>query len=168
MRESLECGLQLPPHAMSTWTLDDDGRPYRRGARDEQSELRPAYSGERGAEIKRVLVVDDEHLIADTLARILNLSGFVAHAVYSGEAALEVLPSLCPDIVLTDVRMPGRNGIETGILVRAQCPQTRVVLFSGQAGVSDMMEQARSQGHGFELWPKPIHPKELVKRLREL
>ena len=114
----------------------------------------------------RVLIVDDEQLIADTLVRILTLNGFVATAVYNGEAALASLAALCPDIVLTDVRMPGRNGIETGILIREQCPDTRVVLFSGQAGVSDLLQQARDKGHGFELWPKPLHPKELVKRLR--
>ena len=116
---------------------------------------------------QRILIVDDEQLIADTLVRILNLNGFAASAVYSGESALEAIESFCPDIVLTDVRMPGRNGIETGILIRKQCPEIRVVLFSGQAGVSDLMRQARHNGHGFELWPKPLHPKELVRRLRE-
>ena len=116
---------------------------------------------------QRILIVDDEQLIADTLVRILNINGFLATAVYSGESALEALNGFCPDIVLTDVRMPGRNGIETGILIRKQCPETRVVLFSGQAGVSDLMQQARRDGHGFELWPKPLHPKELVRRLRE-
>ena len=116
----------------------------------------------------RVLIVDDEPLIADTLKRILNLNGFVAEAVYSGDAALAALPALCPDIVLSDVRMPGRNGIETGILIRNSCPSTRVVLFSGQAGVSELMDEARRSGYGFDLWPKPIHPRELIKRLRTL
>ena len=114
----------------------------------------------------RVLIVDDEQLIADTLVRILALNGFTATAVYSGEAALASLHTVCPDVVLTDVRMPGRNGIETGILIRQQCPGTRIVLFSGQAEVADLLRQAREQGHGFELWPKPLHPKELVRRLR--
>ncbi len=120
------------------------------------------------AEPMRVLVVDDEQIIADTLTRILNMNGFAATAFYSGEAALAALPSICPNIVLTDVRMPGRNGIETGIQIRSQCPETRVVLFSGQAGVGDLMDEARQNGYGFELWPKPLHPRELVRRLREL
>ncbi len=124
--------------------------------------------GDGASRPTRVLVVDDERLIADTLASILNMSGFVAGAVYSGEAALEAVPVLCPDIVLTDIRMPGRDGIETGVMIRKQCPHTRVVLFSGQAGTSDVMDKAREHGHEFELWPKPIHPKELVRRLRAL
>ncbi len=116
----------------------------------------------------KILIVDDEQLIADTLSHILNKSGFAAKAVYSGDAALAAVPELCPDIVLTDVRMPGRNGIETGILIRQQCPQVRVVLFSGQSGISDLMQKALHEGYGFELWPKPIHPRELVRRLREV
>ncbi len=127
-----------------------------------------ADSTGRGSRPTRILVVDDEQLIADTLTRILNMSGFVASALYSGDAAVEASPTFCPDIVLTDVRMPGRNGIETGILIRKQCPQTRIVLFSGQAGIGDLMDEARQSGHGFELWPKPIQPRELVRRLREL
>ncbi len=129
----------------------------------------PSSSGRQRAEQQtRILVVDDEQLIADTLVRILNLSGFEATAAYSGESALDLLPQLCPEIVLTDVKMPGRNGIETGILIRERCPDIRVVLFSGQASVGDVIEEARGSGHGFELWRKPIHPRELVRRLREL
>ena len=116
----------------------------------------------------RILVVDDEQLIADTLVRILNLSGFVATATYSGSSAIAMAPTLRPDIVLTDVRMPGLNGVETGLLIREECPEVRVVLFSGQASVSDARGETEEQGHGFELWRKPIHPRELVRRLREL
>ncbi len=145
---------------------------FEKHARDsvERAGGREAVPGSRSdhhAPPLRVLIVDDEQLIADTLARILTLNGFVATAVYNGDAALASLSTLCPDIVLTDVRMPGRNGVETGILIREQCPKTRVVLFSGQAGVADLLQQAREKGHGFELWPKPLHPKELVRRLRK-
>ena len=115
-----------------------------------------------------ILIVDDEQLIADTLSHILNRSGFVAKAVYSGDAALACVPDLCPNIVLTDVHMPSRDGIETGILIRQRCPKTRVILFSGQSGISDVMEKTLREGYGFELWPKPIHPRELVRRLREV
>lgn len=116
----------------------------------------------------RVLVIDDEQIIADTLTSILNLSGFEARAVYSGEQALEAVPNYCPDIVLSDVRMPGRSGIDTGREIRKQCPAIRVVLFSGQAGTAGLIEKARREGYGFELWSKPLHPKELVRRLRAL
>ena len=136
------------------------------GEKPQSSEAASPSTAGLAAPLTKVLIVDDEQLIADTLSHILNKSGFVAKAVYSGEAALAALLKFYPDIVLSDVRMPGRNGIETGILIRQQCPQVRVVLFSGQAGISDLMQKEMQEGYGFELWPKPIHPKELVQRLR--
>ena len=167
MRQYSERAWYLPSQQLAAQMLNDASR-VKTGQLPPDRSRQAAMSTENHSDAKRILIVDDEQLIADTLARILNLSGFVAHAVYSGEAALEAVPSLCPHIVITDVRMPGRNGIETGILIRRQCPDTRVVLFSGQAGVGDLIDQARHDGHGFELWSKPIHPRELVKRLREL
>ncbi len=116
----------------------------------------------------RILVVDDEHLIADTLTSILNLSGFEAQAAYSGEQALEAVPDHCPDIVLTDVRMPGRNGIETGREILKRCPHIRVVLFSGQANVAGLVDAASRENGNFQLWSKPLHPRDLVRRLRAL
>lgn len=145
------------------WLQEPDGRaaPGARGSRDDG--LAPIAS-----RLMRVLIVDDEQIIADTLTSILNLSGFQARAVYSGEQALEAVPEFCPDIVLSDVRMPGRNGIDTGREIHNRCPQARIVLFSGQAGTAGLIEKARREGYGFELWSKPLHPKELVRRLREL
>ena len=116
----------------------------------------------------RILVVDDEKLIADTLTHILNRSGFTAVAAHSSAAALVLAPSLCPDILLTDVQMPGRNGIETAVLIREQFAELRVILLSGQTRSGEMSEAGQQQLNGFELWRKPIHPRELLRRLRAL
>ncbi len=165
MRQQELTTRQLPAGDWATMILEDT---FRTPAPVPLAAAQSDHSNHYDAGVTRVLVVDDEQLIADTLARILNLNGFAANAVYSGDAALAALDSVCPNIVLSDVRMPGRSGIEIGILIRQQCPETRVVLFSGQAGVSALMDQARENGYGFELWPKPLHPRELVRRLREL
>jgi DNA-binding response OmpR family regulator len=114
-----------------------------------------------------VLIVDDEHLIADTLAEILNDKGFEVAAVYDGRSALEHLREFCPNILITDVVMPGMNGIDLAKSVRAACPATRVVLLSGQAATVDLIARARQQGYSFELWAKPIAPEILLERLRE-
>lgn len=166
MRQQEQTAWHLPTGAWAHLILEDafSGRSSLPLSETHQAE----HPVTDRSDATRILVVDDEQLIADTLARILNLNGFAANAVYSGDAALATLDTFCPNIVLSDVRMPGRSGIEVGILIRQQCPDTRVVLFSGQAGVSALMDQARENGYGFELWPKPLHPRELVRRLREL
>ena len=71
----------------------------------------------------KVLVVDDERVIADTLAMILNQSGFDARPVYSGERALEMATTFAPDMLITDVIMDDLNGIDAAIRIRAQLPQ---------------------------------------------
>lgn len=113
-----------------------------------------------------VLIVDDERLIADTVAAILSQNGFSAVAVYSGEQAIEAARQQQPDIVLTDVLMPKMSGVELGIRLRSEYPQARVLLFSGQAATSELMRKAHDDGHDFELFPKPIHPDELIAKLK--
>jgi DNA-binding response OmpR family regulator len=115
-----------------------------------------------------VLVVDDEHLVADTLAIILNQHGFEARAVYSGEAAIEAAGEFHPDLLLVDVIMPELDGIDVAVRVRQVEPGTRVLLFSGQAGTTDLLESARAHGHDFEILAKPVAPVELLARVRSL
>jgi CheY-like chemotaxis protein len=114
----------------------------------------------------RVLIADDEEVIANTLAMILSQSGFDAHAVYSGEKALEMVESLKPDILISDVIMSGISGIQTAIRVRAILPSCKVLLFSGQAATANLLEEARAQGYEFELLTKPVHPADLLARIR--
>jgi CheY-like chemotaxis protein len=111
----------------------------------------------------RILVVDDEKVIADTIVQILNRNGFIAEAAYGGEEAIEKARRHCPEIVLSDVLMPQVDGVEAAIAIRKHCPDTRIILFSGQAATV----RARERGHTFELLPKPIHPTQLIKHLRE-
>jgi PleD family two-component response regulator len=94
----------------------------------------------------RVLVADDEQVIANTLAIILNQAGFEARAVYSGEKAIESLDTFEPDMLISDVIMTGMTGIE--------------------AATADLLEKARAQGHEFEILAKPVHPTDLLAKLR--
>jgi CheY-like chemotaxis protein len=114
----------------------------------------------------RVLVADDERVIADTLAMILNQSGFEARAVYSGEKAVELAPEFKPDMLISDVIMPGLNGIDAAIELRALLPGIKILLFSGQAATADLLEKARTQGYEFEILAKPVHPQDLLNKLR--
>lgn len=114
----------------------------------------------------KVLVADDERVIADTLTMILNQSGFDARAVYSGERALELAPTFEPDMLISDVIMADLNGIDAAIRIRALLPGIKILLFSGQAATADLLEKARSQGYEFEILAKPVHPQDLLTRLR--
>lgn len=114
----------------------------------------------------KVLVADDERVIADTLTMILNQSGFDARAVYSGEKALEVARTFTPDMLISDVIMADLNGIDAAIRIRALLPGIKILLFSGQAATADLLEKARTQGYEFEILAKPVHPQDLLTRLR--
>ena len=113
-----------------------------------------------------ILVVDDQKLLADTTAEILEQAGFRSSCAYAGNSALEIARKLKPDYLLTDVLMPGMNGVELAIAVSQELPRTRIVLFSGQAGITDILRNAKESGHVFELLAKPIHPEKLVERLK--
>ena len=116
---------------------------------------------------RRVLVVDDEQVIADTLAKILDLNGYEASAVYTGTAAVEDARSLQPDLIISDVIMPDMDGIQAAISIRSFLPDCKILLFSGQAATADLLENARAQGHEFEILGKPVHPSDLLAKLRE-
>jgi DNA-binding NtrC family response regulator len=115
---------------------------------------------------RRILVVDDERVISDTMAVILNQAGFEARAVLSGKNAIKTLESFTPDVLLCDVIMPEMNGIELALKMRHLVPGCRILLFSGQAATSTLLEEAKAQGHEFEILAKPIHPSELLQKLR--
>lgn len=115
-----------------------------------------------------ILVVDDERRIADTLALILNTKDYTAEAAHGGASALEICRQRPPDLVVTDIVMPGMNGIELAIAIRGQFPDCRILLFSGQAETLEILENARRRGYHFELLAKPLHPEELLKKVKEL
>ena len=114
----------------------------------------------------KIIVIDDESLIAETVVEILNEQGFEAVPVSSGASAIELAKTVRPAIVLSDVIMPGLNGIETGIKIREIVPNCRVILFSGQAATVDLLEKAREQGHRFDILAKPIKPEHLISIIR--
>ncbi len=125
-----------------------------RNLRPDDSPLRPV-----------ALIVDDEPTIADTLVKILHNWGFAAIAAYDGESALDLALLTPPDLVITDVVMPGMNGIELAHALRDCCPDCRVILFSGQASTVDLQQDRKRDSLGFDIIPKPVHPNDLRARI---
>jgi CheY-like chemotaxis protein len=114
----------------------------------------------------RVLVADDERVIADTLVMILNRSGFDARAVYSGEKAVELASAFKPEMLISDVIMDDLTGIDAAIQIRSLFPKIKILLFSGQAATADLLAKARAQGYEFDILAKPVHPQDLLAKLR--
>ncbi len=118
--------------------------------------------------MRKVLVVDDERALADTLVIILKKAGFDASAVYSGAQAIDVAPAMNPGLIISDVAMPGMNGIEAMITIRGILPDCKILLFSGNALTSDLVKDALARGFDFEILAKPLRPSELVERVTKL
>ena len=124
-------------------------------------------SSARATSSIRILVVDDEPLIADTIVQILNRNGFIAHAAYGGREAIDCARLTNPELILSDVLMPHVDGVEAAITIQKFLPEARIVLFSGQAATVEILARARVRGYHFELLAKPLHPTQLIKHLRE-
>jgi DNA-binding NtrC family response regulator len=114
---------------------------------------------------KRVFVVDDERIIADSLATILNHSGYQASAFYDAESALLACELGKPDCIITDVVMPGMSGVDLAVEIKDRFPACRVLLFSGQAATADLLATVRGRGLDFDVLPKPVHPRDLLAKI---
>ena len=113
-----------------------------------------------------VLLVDDEPLIVDTLTEVLEDAGFLVLPAYDGRTALERVAHCRPDYLLSDVLMPKMNGVELAITIQKMYPSTKITLFSGQAGISDILLDGQRQGFEFELLAKPVHPLKIIEHLK--
>jgi CheY-like chemotaxis protein len=117
---------------------------------------------------RRILVADDQRLIADMLVMILQQDGCEATAVYGGRLAVEKARQWRPGLFLSDVSMPEVNGIQAAIEIHAMLPECGILLFSGDPSCNDLIRSARLRGHSFEFLEKPIPPTALLKRIRRL
>ena len=117
---------------------------------------------------RKILVVDDERAIADTLAAILQQNGFDVYVAYSGRRAIELAMNIEPDLMISDVMMPDKNGIEVASVVRTAIPKCKTLLFSGSTSHADLLEQARKSGYDGDILAKPVHPRDLLVRLGDL
>jgi DNA-binding NtrC family response regulator len=116
----------------------------------------------------RVFIVDDELDIAKMLAVILQMNMFDAIPYSDPLAALQAAKDSPPDHLISDIVMPGLNGIDLAIAMQLEAPRCKILLFSGQLGAPDLIEKAAAAGHRFELATKPIHPTKMVAALRSL
>lgn len=117
---------------------------------------------------RRVLIVDDEKVIAITLGRIFSGTGYEVRTAYSAEEALVLLDGWSPDLAVLDVSLPGMNGIELAVHLKGLSAGCRVLLISGKPETQEVMERAEENGHVLELMAKPVPPRVLLDRAAEL
>jgi DNA-binding NtrC family response regulator len=112
----------------------------------------------------RVLIVDDESGILESLRILLKTEGFTPIMAQGGRQGIERLPDLRPDIVLTDVRMPDVSGVQVLSTARQVDPDVPVILMTAQATLQSAM-QAVNEG-AFYYIQKPFRNDELIAILR--
>ena len=120
----------------------------------------------KSKKMPRVFVVDDEPVIAGTVAAILNREGFAAVPFTNPFEALKAARISPPDLLISDVKMPELSGVELAVALWQACPECKILLFSGQASSEGLLSKARRQGYKFHLLQKPVHPKDLLRKLR--
>jgi DNA-binding NtrC family response regulator len=115
-----------------------------------------------------VFVVDDESVIAFSLATILCRSGFDAKPFTEPLIALKAARSEAPDLLISDVVMPILSGFDLAVQIQEFCPNCKVLMFSGQAATADLLDKSRANGHDFEFLLKPVHPQDLLNKIRDI
>ena len=116
----------------------------------------------------RVLVVEDEKLVARLLVEALESSGFRVQLAADGEAALDLAAeeSERPDLLVTDFALPGISGVEVACQLSILWPGLRVLLTSGYA--FDALSEASKLPPRFEFLAKPFTPRAFLQRVTAL
>jgi CheY-like chemotaxis protein len=114
--------------------------------------------------MKRVLVIDDEPITADTLGLIFRKRGFDTHVVYTVDAALDSVRQSPPQLILCDISMPGRDGLEFMVELthmNASCP---IIVLTGYiTNLSPVREQIRKMPQSTRIFLKPCPPEEILR-----
>jgi len=112
----------------------------------------------------RILIVDDEKDICEILFRLLKRSGFTPLVAHDGERALEMIHLGMPDAVVSDVMMPGMDGMELLRRAKEHDPSLPFLIITGYGGI-DGAVMAMKEG-AFDYLTKPIDNKELVDKVK--
>ena len=115
---------------------------------------------------KKILIVDDDEAMVETLCDVLELHGWEPVRASNGEQAVEVVTSGEVDIVLMDIRMPKMNGVEALKVIKSRRPSARVVLFTASAA-QELLADAERYG-AERVLRKPVDAAELLAVLEGL
>lgn len=109
-----------------------------------------------------VLIVDDEHLVADTLALIFKNAGYSSRSEYSAEAVMASDLTRSPSLAILDVFLHTVNGVALAHWLREACPDCHILLISGQTATADLLLEEELAGYEWTALPKPFPPQQLL------
>ena len=112
----------------------------------------------------KVLIVDDEVALANTLAQRLQMRDCCAETAYDGEQALSKMHADKPDVIILDLKMPGMHGIEVLREIKKACPDIQVIVLTGH-GTDKDEEEVKKIG-GFDFLKKPADIEMLSRRIK--
>jgi CheY-like chemotaxis protein len=116
--------------------------------------------------MEQVLVIDDDSLMLEVLREILELEGYHVLTASGGERGLELVHALHPDVVITDLIMPHKDGVYVINEIRAHAPETRVIALSGTPRVENMTKAVMADAN--RVIAKPFEQDELLDAVAEL
>jgi DNA-binding NtrC family response regulator len=110
----------------------------------------------------RVLILDDERVIADTLCIVLKHHGYRAYGAYNHHSAVTIAREFRPHVFTGFNNLDDKNGCETALEVLSFLPRCRVMICSGSPAAADALNDYRRRGYNFETLAKPVHPQDLL------
>lgn len=114
--------------------------------------------------MQRVLIVDDERLVADTLALVFAKSGFEAKASYSADSAIEIAHQFHPNLLVCDITMPGKDGHALLDKFSEEFPSCRIMVLTGfYSNLKKVREQSRKLPRPVGILTKPCQPTDLLR-----
>ena len=111
----------------------------------------------------RILVVDDDTALAEMIGIVLKSEGFEPHFCATGDGAVEAFRSVRPDLILLDLMLPGKDGLEVCREIREESG-VPIVMLTAKSDTMDVVKGLESGADDYV--PKPFKPKELVARVR--
>ena len=94
--------------------------------------------------MNRIIVIDDEEDIRNVLKEVLERAGYDVDTAENSDVGLDLLRDKGADLVITDIIMPGRDGVDTAYKIRMEFPKTRIIVISGGGNVTPMEYQPSS------------------------
>jgi CheY-like chemotaxis protein len=116
--------------------------------------------------MKKILIIDDNEMVRSTIARLLELAGYETVTADNGSEGLVRMREDCPDLIITDIIMPVKEGIETIREILIERPSAKIIAISGggRHANMDFLGAARTLG-AIDVIEKPFEPEDLVTRV---